>query len=133
MGKEQEAIACFNRALNQQGDYTEAHQSLARILEKQGNWEQAVNHYNQVLETSQPAQHPRRAKKAPSTRHCPPPKNRGRSALTDDKDARAISIDSLLSLARSYGQHGNFEKADYSLQKCITSRSQCREHLPRAS
>ena len=31
--------------------------------------------------------------------------------LTDDKDARAISIESLLSLARSYGQHGNFEKA----------------------
>ena len=77
-GKEEDAIACFNRALSQQGDYTEAHQALAQILEKQGNWEQAVNHYNQVLDTSQPTQQTKAPKRQAIADNVLPPDNRGR-------------------------------------------------------
>ena len=109
-GKEQEAIVCFNQALAQQGDYTAAHQALAQILEKQGNWEQAVNHYTKVLDTSD--QSPPKQMQGPKTL---PTENqslaKGASNQTGDNEALTVSIDSLTSLARSYVQHDNLEKA----------------------
>lgn len=109
-GKEEDAIACFNTALNQQADCTQAHQSLAKVLEKQGNWEQAVKHYTQVLDASAPS-----TKTTTPNTNAPSPRKptpiSGNITDTSDSEALAISVDSLVSLARSYVQHDNFEKA----------------------
>jgi len=49
-GKVAQAIPHFERALELQPDYAEAHNNLGHALAMQGNWADAIKHYQQALQ-----------------------------------------------------------------------------------